>query len=269
MRRSTAKRLSPRRRSTSRLVLRGALNSIGDRLGAFRKTDRLPAVSETSVARQTLRVPTSTRVHDRELVRVRPYVRVTGNLSLTTSDLSANIPPFNPQKLLADAVSGGDDTRDGGARRRGVLRHLRFRPASRTPQGGAGGLRHQFAAVQGQTVDAVAARRGVTRVRDVANALGSSGPLLANADVTSGLKLSYAAEGDPDEYFGFAGARRAGERHAVAEDDDASQRRRLERTRGRRQERRNGRFDPARARRPARRDQSRPCRARSPVATAD
>ncbi len=111
-------------------ALRGAINGIGDRLNVFRKTDRLPALSETNVARQTVRVPTSTRMRDRELVRVRPYVRVTGNLSLTVSDLSANIPPFNPQKLLADAVGAGDDDAGGGAGRRGFLCHLRFRPAA-------------------------------------------------------------------------------------------------------------------------------------------
>src|SRR5208282_2221682 len=91
-------------------ALRGAITSIGDHLSALRKTDRLPALSEPSVARQILRVPTATRVHDRELVRVRPYVRVTGNLSLTVTELSAKIPPFNAQKLLADSVAGDDQT---------------------------------------------------------------------------------------------------------------------------------------------------------------
>ena len=98
--------------------MRGAINSIGDHLSALRKTDRLPALVEPSVARQILRVPISTHVRDRELVRVRPYVRITGNLSLTVTDLSANIPPFNPQKLLADSVTGDD----------------RRRPRNRTPR---------------------------------------------------------------------------------------------------------------------------------------
>src|SRR6516225_6066414 len=91
-------------------ALRGAISSIGDRLSALRKTDRLPALSEPSVARQVLRVPTLSRVRDRELVRVRPNVRVSGNLSLTVTDLSANIPTYNPQKLLADSVTGDDKT---------------------------------------------------------------------------------------------------------------------------------------------------------------
>ncbi len=44
------------------------------------------------------------------MVRMRPYVRVTGNLSLTITDLSAKIPPYNPQKLLTDCVGGDDQT---------------------------------------------------------------------------------------------------------------------------------------------------------------
>ena len=91
-------------------ALRGAISSIGDRLSGVHKTDRLPALSEPSVARETLRVPISSRVRNRELVRVRSYERVTGNLSLTVSDLSANIPSFNPQKLLTDSVASDDQT---------------------------------------------------------------------------------------------------------------------------------------------------------------
>ncbi len=91
-------------------ALRGAISSIGEKLNVLRKTDRLPALTEASVARQILRVPTLSRVRDRELVHVRPYVRVSGNLSLTVSELSANIPAYNPQKLLADSVAGDDKT---------------------------------------------------------------------------------------------------------------------------------------------------------------
>ena len=52
-----------------------------------------------------IRVSTITRVGNHEVVRVRPFVRVAGNLSLTVSDLSANIPPFNPQRLLAESAT--------------------------------------------------------------------------------------------------------------------------------------------------------------------
>ncbi len=95
------------------------------------------------------------------MVRVRPYVRVSGNLSLTVSDLSANIPPFNPQKLLADDVAGEDDSagRRRSAGRRGVVRHLRLRPRppSRSKVTPAV-CELSSSAAEGQAVDAVAAR---------------------------------------------------------------------------------------------------------------
>ena len=67
-----------------------------------RKSDRLPTAEEPSFTHQLIRVSTITRVGNHEIVRVRPFVRVAGNLSLAAPDLSANIPPFNPQKLLAE-----------------------------------------------------------------------------------------------------------------------------------------------------------------------
>jgi murein DD-endopeptidase MepM/ murein hydrolase activator NlpD len=84
-------------------ALRGSLNGFGERIvAAIRKADRLPAPAETNTTRNVIRVTTTTRVGDREVVRVRPYVRVVSNLSLTVSELSANIPPFNAQKMLGD-----------------------------------------------------------------------------------------------------------------------------------------------------------------------
>jgi hypothetical protein len=69
------------------MALRGAITGLGDRLSNFRKADRLPALAEPSVTRQVMRIPTSVRLTNRELVRTRAYVRVSGNLSLTTSEL--------------------------------------------------------------------------------------------------------------------------------------------------------------------------------------
>jgi murein DD-endopeptidase MepM/ murein hydrolase activator NlpD len=184
-------------------ALRGALTSFGDRLSGFRKTDRLPAISEPTVARQILRVPTSTRIRDRELVRTRSFVRVSGNLSLTVSDLSANIPAYNPQKLLADAVAGDDET-----------------PAAE-PDAEVSFVNCDFAtpAVRGKVTPAVCDINSLlskvkqstllplddvlTRVRDVAKTVKDNAPLLANADATGAIKLSYAAEGDPEGDFGF------------------------------------------------------------------
>ncbi len=84
-------------------AMRGAASNVADRWSnATRKADRLPTAGETYAARQVIRVTTTTRgSNNREIVRVRPFVRVAGNLSLSVSELSANIPRFNAQKMLA------------------------------------------------------------------------------------------------------------------------------------------------------------------------
>jgi murein DD-endopeptidase MepM/ murein hydrolase activator NlpD len=77
-------------------TLRG---SIGNRAIA-RKSDRLPPVTEINAARQVIRITTMTKVGEREVPRVKPFTRVSSNLALSTSELSANIPRFNPQRAL-------------------------------------------------------------------------------------------------------------------------------------------------------------------------
>jgi len=86
-------------------VLRGTLT--GERAAAImRKSDKLPPSGETNAARQVMRVPSYVRVGDREMVRVRPFVRVASNLSLTVSEMSASVPKFNPARLLMDNGRG-------------------------------------------------------------------------------------------------------------------------------------------------------------------
>ena len=187
-------------------VLRGALGNIGERLSGFHKTDRLAAITESSVGRQILRIPTSTRVRERELVRTRNFARVSGNLSLSVSDVSANIPPFNPQKLLTDGVANVDDT-----------------PAAAEPDAEVSFVTCDFVSsgARGKAAPAVCDLNSLlsrvknstqlslddvlTRVRDVAGTASTTSALLANVDptTTSGIKLNYAAEGETDPYVGF------------------------------------------------------------------
>jgi murein DD-endopeptidase MepM/ murein hydrolase activator NlpD len=82
-------------------ALRG---SIGSRTTA-RKSDRLPPVTDSNVARQVIRITTMTKVGEREVPRVKPLTRVSSNLALSTSELSANIPRFNPQRALSNMDS--------------------------------------------------------------------------------------------------------------------------------------------------------------------
>jgi murein DD-endopeptidase MepM/ murein hydrolase activator NlpD len=187
------------------MALRGAIAGIGDRLNAFRKADRLPAISEPSVTRQILRIPTSTRVRERELVRTRAYVRVTGNLSLTVSDLSANIPPFNPQKLLADAVAGDEQTPAAEPDAEVSFVTCDFvgsAPRSSKVTPAVCDLNSLLPKVRNSTLlplDDV-----LTRVRDVATAVPTNTALRPTTDPTGTITLSYAAEGNPGADFGFA-----------------------------------------------------------------
>ncbi|MGP0088352.1 MAG: peptidoglycan DD-metalloendopeptidase family protein [Xanthobacteraceae bacterium] len=71
------------------------------------KSDKLPQVVEPAVARQTIRFSQPTHWGEREAMRVRQLTRIAGNLSLSVTELSAKIPPFNPQRLLADAGADG------------------------------------------------------------------------------------------------------------------------------------------------------------------
>ncbi len=186
-------------------ALRGALSSIGEHLSGFRKTDRLAAITEPSVARQVLRIPVSTRVRERELVHTRSFVRVSGNLSLSVSEISANIPPFNPQKLLTEGVANADDTPAAEPDAEVSFVTCDFLspgPKSKvTPA--VCDLNSLLPKVKPTTQ--LALDEVITRVRDVAGAARTTTALLATADpaTTAGLKLSYAAEGDTDPYVGF------------------------------------------------------------------
>jgi len=70
-----------------------------------RKSDRLPPMTEGSGARQVFRITTMTKVGEREVPRVKPLTRISSNLALSSSDLTANLPRFNPQRALANADS--------------------------------------------------------------------------------------------------------------------------------------------------------------------
>ncbi|MER2604355.1 MAG: M23 family metallopeptidase [Siculibacillus sp.] len=70
--------------------------------GVLAKTDRLRVASERTTTRQVLNLSTMTRIGDRDLVRVRPFVRVAAPLTLKKTEATADIPPFNPLKVFAD-----------------------------------------------------------------------------------------------------------------------------------------------------------------------
>jgi murein DD-endopeptidase MepM/ murein hydrolase activator NlpD len=169
-------------------ALRGAIG-VGEKASAARKADKLPPPSETNVARQIIRVSTMTKAGQREVVRVRPFVRVAGNLSLTVSDLSANIPPFNPQRMLAEATPGGAVSSEDAADAAAPDAEVSF-----VTRDLAGQLPRLKVAALLPMDDVIA------RVRDTANWTGNR---TAVAGIQPSYKLAYAAEGTPDPYAGF------------------------------------------------------------------
>ena len=78
-----------------------ASSAAGDGGGA-RKADKLVADQPVMAARHAVRAPMSQRVGNREVIRVRPFVRLASSLSLTTGVYATNIPPFNPLRLFAE-----------------------------------------------------------------------------------------------------------------------------------------------------------------------
>jgi murein DD-endopeptidase MepM/ murein hydrolase activator NlpD len=185
-------------------ALRGALTSLGDRFsGGLHKTDRLPSLGEPTVEREVLRVPTITRTNDRELVRVRPYERVFGNLSLTVSDISAKIPPFNPQKILAAAVAGDDQAAEPQPDAEVSFSTCDFSPPAQRAKvtGAVCELNSLLPKVKPSTllpIDDVMAR-----VRDAARMAGIGTTRPPNPDATGALRLGYASDHEQDPYLGF------------------------------------------------------------------
>ncbi|MBM1175410.1 M23 family metallopeptidase [Microvirga arabica] len=71
-----------------------------------RKADRLNMTETTVSARQSFKAPMTIRNGEREAIKVRQFVRVATNLSLTAGTYAADIPPFNPLRLFAEETEG-------------------------------------------------------------------------------------------------------------------------------------------------------------------
>jgi murein DD-endopeptidase MepM/ murein hydrolase activator NlpD len=173
-------------------ALRGAIGSLGETLGGTRKSDRLPPAGESAGSRQLIRISTTVRVGDREVVRVRPFVRVSANLALTGSEYASSVPPFNAQKLLAQAGADGTPADDlPGAEPDAEVSYVTRDLTTMLP-------RARIAAAL--PIDEI-----ISRVRDTANWTGSATPKYQLASLPPGsAPMAYAAEGTPDPYAGFA-----------------------------------------------------------------
>jgi murein DD-endopeptidase MepM/ murein hydrolase activator NlpD len=182
-------------------ALRGAFGA-NDKTVSLRKSDRLPPPGESTAARNVTRVSTVTRVGNRDVMRVRPFIRISGNLSMATSDLSAKIPPFNAQRVLTDVgaatPAASDDPNSADAVE---------------PDAEVSFVTKDLAPVlpKAKLAAVIALDEVLLRVRDASNWRGASGVryTLANATADASgaqpdLKLAYATEGTAaDPYAGF------------------------------------------------------------------
>jgi murein DD-endopeptidase MepM/ murein hydrolase activator NlpD len=184
-------------------ALRGAFGA-NDRTASLHKSDRLPPPSESTAARNVMRVSTVTRVGNRDVMRVRPFIRISGNLSMTTSDLSAKIPAFNAQRMLTDVGTATPAAADDPNN-----------PDAVEPDAEVSFVTKDLAAIlpKAKIAAVVPLDEIIMRVRDASNWRGNSGGVRytlakATADaggVQSDIKLAYATEGNvsADPYAGF------------------------------------------------------------------
>jgi len=162
-------------------------NPVNDK--TTRKSNRLPPVGEANAARQQFPISNMIKVGNREVVRKRTLVRVETNLSLSTTELSANIPAFNPQRMLADSDTNAANSESAGAEPDAEVSFVTRDLAAVLP-------RVRVAAMV--SIDDV-----ISRVRDAANWTGSIAPaasyMVASVQPTAKLS-SYAPQGLDDPY---------------------------------------------------------------------
>jgi hypothetical protein len=186
-------------------ALRGTLTGTERAAQVIRKTDKLPSSSETNAARQVIRITQTTRVGDREMVRVRPHTRVASNLSMTVSELSSSVPKFNPARLLMDNGKGNavaaDDT--PGAEPDAEVSFVTRDLASVLPRAKiAAAIPREDVIAHVRDVAAWTGGATTNQPRPITTAsLGGASSGAGNIGGTS--KMNYAAEGDVDPYAGF------------------------------------------------------------------
>ena len=177
-------------------ALRGAFGA--NEKATTRKTDRLPPPSEATAARQVIRISRAERVGSRDIMRVRPFIRISGNLSLTTSELSAKIPAFNAQRLLTDV----------GSPLPAASEELQASEDA-APDAEVSFVTRDLAAIlpRAKIATSIPIDDVIIRVRDASNWRGNGnatgGVRYAAAGSPSDMRLAYATEGQLDPYAGF------------------------------------------------------------------
>ena len=66
------------------------------------KGDRLVRNLMIASAKQSFRTPVTVRLGDREIIKVKPFVRIASALSMQTGVFAADVPRFDPMKFVSD-----------------------------------------------------------------------------------------------------------------------------------------------------------------------
>jgi murein DD-endopeptidase MepM/ murein hydrolase activator NlpD len=170
-------------------MLRG-IGVVGEKL--TRKSDRLPPAGESTASRQRIPISTPLRIGDREIMRVRNFIRVSANLSLASSEFASSVPPFDAQKLLAAAGADGVPAEDqAGAEPDAEVSYVTRDLAALLPR---------VKLATALPIDDI-----IARVRDTANWTGSTTARyqVASLPPNGGTSMAYAADRAPDPYAGF------------------------------------------------------------------
>ncbi|WP_413989814.1 M23 family metallopeptidase [Labrys okinawensis] len=66
------------------------------------KSDRILIQTDTMEAHQVIRISTTTKVGDKDVIKVKPFARILASLQMASGSLASQVPPYNPQALAAD-----------------------------------------------------------------------------------------------------------------------------------------------------------------------
>ena len=82
----------------------GPIRSADGGSGPNRKADKLVRAETVAAAKQAFRSPVTLRAGDREVIKVRSFVRIATGLSTVAGVYATDIPAFNPLRFFADST---------------------------------------------------------------------------------------------------------------------------------------------------------------------
>lgn len=78
-------------------------DAAGSQSNISEKADKAISLADDITARQILRVSTTTKVGDKDVIKVKPFAHILANLQLSRGPLADQVPEFNPGRLINGA----------------------------------------------------------------------------------------------------------------------------------------------------------------------